>query len=1601
MMNMKKLLALLLAIVMVVGMFPMGAVADETEPSIPETTGEAAVIDVDPCAVCGEEGCTATHVQCVTCGTWDCATNHETTPATTEPSVPETTAPATTEPSVPETTAPVEKCALCESTEHATNLCTLFCGFCQKVPCVCVTCDECGMKNDHTSACPKKPCADCGKSPCECEAEETTVPTTEAVEVCEFCGVELTEDVEHEAGCLSLCICNPKPEAGGVHEEDCPLHEEVEEVEEEEELIFEDQDESVFQVEITNGRAGAIGFIWGRNNTITSSVASGAEVYALQGVPVTNARYETNWSGLFHIEAEGETVVTMSNIPGVENRTVEVRHYFDSADAVSAAIANGTAKFYTEEGISKYLPNETAAVLEVDPSRVDTICYEILSTEKETVIVNDSNSISFATDSFSLFEVNVLYETPIEFTVAAPILDNSSVSNEGLESSKSIIYNEDTDSYTLLLESYVTGSSTEITTVSTKATDFVISLDTSHSMDECINCGGADTDSVSTGNVGKYTRCKIYASELDLNTTYYRGTSSSDPVNYCADCKGWFASSHWKADGTHGSIDDVRYLPWESASSKDKTIARIGNGTFYEEHICTDDCAELCELAGTRVPAYSLDPDFSTNKTYYTDADVTHTAAKYVITYCGICAKWVSGYHCSGGDVRDPASVKFYENHECTGNCAAECDLAGTRVLVDVADISTEKEYFRSNNVKNTSATYVIKFCPMCERWISNTHGHNASTGTTKIPYERGTYGKTVYDLFHVPCISLLRGAKTAIQAFIDEIYEKSKGPDGIVGTDDDVHHRIALTGFSGEPTNGRIAIDYRPYKGSNDSEKSDGNTSWSRSGIYSVWNPNIEEAKSWYPYITDFDGRIAQQNFVSYDNIDSSTRKVELKRAEYFYTHALRDVTSEVERDVLAEGMKDYNYEYGTETQEGIIMADNIFKRNYDSNRNRVLVLFTDGEPTSANSALAAVNNIKNNNTYEATVYGIGTFANASAEDIFPLPSLSTNKFLTLMSSNYLSNSTTSKNAAGKTYSESDINPVLWLKDDEGEYATNADNKRVFNVWETDNNYEYILDASGKKIPRKDKGAYYLTADDGDSLVKAFQSVANTSTVGGAQIELNSETVTQDVMSANWIIESVYNGRQIEAYTMTYQGKNAETGLKQWKRMPEGEVENLTVTTTPVKVKETVIENGIGVEKEVERDAVQVTGFNYSEHYVGVDKKTDSSGTTSTPRGKKLVIEIPVKPSANNKGGEAQFTNDVTKSGIMADNTFIENFDSPRVDMPVDVSFQKILVNGNLDQSFDFAMNWISFDHYSNEGNVPGNRNYLQAVGKDENRTLNTKSGVTTPLKNLVAGSAMTITEQSNENYLVEVSLDGGKTFLAAPQEEGFVTDAVIEEEEEVPEESVPEGSIPEDIERDDEETGGGGSNEGGSNEGGSGEGGSGEGGEEEPAEPEYSLKLIRNADGSVTAEFHVSEETAIVFRNTLLITDLTITKNLESAAMENQAFLFHLQGSDDNTVEYAVDVVVTVTEGETVGTATIKDVLIGEYTVVENQDWAWRYELATGSTATVTKTVSGNAEENVFAFTNVRNMPYWLSGDSYCENWWQSASNIVKRDKDNELIN
>ena len=125
--------------------------------------------------------------------------------------------------------------------------------------------------------------------------------------------------------------------------------------------------------------------------------------------------------------------------------------------------------------------------------------------------------------------------------------------------------------------------------------------------------------------------------------------------------------------------------------------------------------------------------------------------------------------------------------------------------------------------------------------------------------------------------------------------------------------------------------------------------------------------------------------------------------------------------------------------------------------------------------------------------------------------------------------------------------------------------------------------------------------------------------------------------------------------------------------------------------------------------------------------------------------------------------------------------------------------------------------------------------------------------------------------------------------------------------------------------------------------------------------------------------------------IADLTITKSGWESIDENQSFLFTVTGPNG----FTLDVVI---HGN--GSVTIKDLLIGQYTVTEKTNWSWRYTdtpdwtfVTDGDTdasgennavATITLGASGN----VITFTNDRSKIYWLDGGTWCDNLFDGAN-------------
>ena len=142
-----------------------------------------------------------------------------------------------------------------------------------------------------------------------------------------------------------------------------------------------------------------------------------------------------------------------------------------------------------------------------------------------------------------------------------------------------------------------------------------------------------------------------------------------------------------------------------------------------------------------------------------------------------------------------------------------------------------------------------------------------------------------------------------------------------------------------------------------------------------------------------------------------------------------------------------------------------------------------------------------------------------------------------------------------------------------------------------------------------------------------------------------------------------------------------------------------------------------------------------------------------------------------------------------------------------------------------------------------------------------------------------------------------------------------------------------------------------------------------------------ISNGGGEITVPAGGTGTASFTNEYKRHLVDLTIKKTGWNFTDENQSFIFTVTGPND----FKMDVVINGN-----GSVTIKDLLIGEYTVTENTDWSWRY---TPDAKTKTIPLVANRENEV-TFANNRSWIYWLSGDSYCKNWWGNNGNVISKD-------
>lgn len=443
------------------------------------------------------------------------------------------------------------------------------------------------------------------------------------------------------------------------------------------------------------------------------------------------------------------------------------------------------------------------------------------------------------------------------------------------------------------------------------------------------------------------------------------------------------------------------------------------------------------------------------------------------------------------------------------------------------------------NNAPNLGAHYPLYAGSMDYVY---TYTYTDSTGAVQT-IGTSTGASTSFETFYQRSVSTSGGGtrlaalKSAATEFANSVAAKAAGKDGVLGTDDDIDHRIAVVGFACGQTYG-----------------------WTN---YNYENTEVFVGAKQYTYGTAAQGQ---------------------------YQNAFQDMNSATGVQNVSDSIGVLAADGGTLTNLGLEMANGIFQSNpitLGEMRNRVVVVFTDGVPgwsgydsDVAQSAIAQANVAKT--THSATVYSIGIFAGADA--------------------------TSSGNNSG-----SETQKANWFMQN-----LSSNNGVVQNP------------------------SYYLSAADAESLKNIFKQISDQIETGGSSTTLSSEAVVKDIISQQFCLPAGTTAEQIRLQTYACTGK---TGDKyQWSKTDDGNK---------------------GAVASIRQDGqVSVTGFDFADNWCGVETQTDG---TEVARGHKLVISFEVVPKDGFLGGNDVFTN--ANAAIYANSTSqlpVATFERPQVNVPI-----------------------------------------------------------------------------------------------------------------------------------------------------------------------------------------------------------------------------------------------------------------------------------------------------------------------------------------------
>lgn len=237
-------------------------------------------------------------------------------------------------------------------------------------------------------------------------------------------------------------------------------------------------------------------------------------------------------------------------------------------------------------------------------------------------------------------------------------------------------------------------------------------------------------------------------------------------------------------------------------------------------------------------------------------------------------------------------------------------------------------------------------------------------------------------------------------------------------------------------------------------------------------------------------DSKVAVVKFAGYKRDSVGNDFYQKDGYTYNYTQIVKQLTTAdvAGANVLKAAVNSFEAAGATSADYGMQHAKTIIDGAKDDGRQKVVVMFTDGEPTHSSGgdfntvANAAISNSKSIKDAKATVYTIGCFGTLTGDT-----KTKVDTYMDYVSSNY-------PNATSMTNGGNKANPAN----------------------------------------------YYKTVSSAADLNNIFTEISQT--VGGTTVTLGSTSVLRDVISDSFKLPEGYKDGDIKAYSVSCTGKNGDT---------------------------------------------------------------------------------------------------------------------------------------------------------------------------------------------------------------------------------------------------------------------------------------------------------------------------------------------------------------------------------------------------------------------------------------------------------------------------